>query len=125
MTDDYTAALEAVHELLGPGPSFEGSRTEIGRKAMRVATHQLRSFQQQVDHALLQLIEQQRSDNADVRREANASRKAIADAHARIEELEARLRVMGTLYDDLAGRLSDRAAHADDASAPHDSRVTH
>lgn len=101
MTDDFADAIGDAHDLLAPGPSLDGARVPVARKSLLRITHVLREYQQQVDLSMLRLIERQRADQLDLRREGDATRQSIADVHARVDELEARIEVLTALTDDL------------------------
>jgi hypothetical protein len=101
VTDDFGDAIEEVHDLLAPGPTLDGARVPVARRSLLRITHVLREYQQQVDLSMLRLIERQHVEHADLRRERDANRQSIADVHARVDELEARVEVLTALTDDL------------------------
>jgi hypothetical protein len=102
VTDDFVNDMTAVHDLMGPGPSLEGARVPVARKSLLRITHVLRAYQQEIDLSMLRLIERQWVESEELRRERDANRQAVADAHARVDELEARVEVLTALTDDLS-----------------------
>jgi hypothetical protein len=101
VTDDFVNDITEVHDLMGPGPSLEGARLPVARKSLLRITHVLRAYQQEIDLSMLRLIERQWVECEELRRERDANRQAVADAHARVDELETRIEVLTALTDDL------------------------
>jgi hypothetical protein len=101
LSNEFGEAVDDVREALAPGPSLEGARVPIARKGLLRITHAMRAYQQEIDLSVLRLIERQWNEADDLRRDSAANRQAVADAHARIDELEARVEVLAALTDDL------------------------
>ena len=101
MSDDFGEAVDDVRGLLAPGPSLEGARVPAARKGLLRITHVMRAYQQEIDLAVLKLVERQWIESEDLRRDNAANRQAVADAHARVDELVARVEVLTALTDDL------------------------
>jgi hypothetical protein len=101
MSDDFGEAIDGVRAALVPGPGLEGARVPAARKGLLRITHAMRAYQQQIDLSVLTLVERQWIESEDLRRDNAANRQAVADAHARVDELEARVDVLTALTDDL------------------------
>ena len=102
MSDEFADAIEEVHDLLAPGPQLDDARWPIAGRALLKVTHQIRAFQQQVDLGLLKAMTRQRAENVELRGGSAAARDAVGDLHARVDELEARLGLLGALHDDMS-----------------------
>ena len=101
MSDDFGEAIDEVRAALAPGPTVHGARVPAARKGLLRITHAMRAYQQEIDLSILKLVERQWIESEDLRRDSAANRQAVADAHARVDELEARVEVLTALTDDL------------------------
>src|SRR6476660_865538 len=107
--------MNAVHDLMGPGPSLEGARVPVARKSLLRITHVLRAYQQEIDLSMLRLIERQWVENEELPRERDANRQAVADAHSLVVDRVQRDRSVISLADDgVLAQLAQRSVAARD-----------